>query len=878
MKKLLLLVCLLAIQKAFAQNTFPTSGNVGIGTSTPAYLLDVNSATQRLYNPSNSATFRIEGNGTAAYAGSYIYLSAGMPRSGDTFTKARIDANRGVDSTTSFQFARMNDETYTGLFYRYDDVVGHRFMTVASRTATSTGEAMRIMHGGVVGINTTAAYGSAKLSVGGTITSSMGGVFGYNIGASNVGVEIGGGRIADGSSYLDLVGDATYTDYGFRAIRTGTANGGSTLSHRGTGNFDISTNEAAPIRFITTGASRMVVDPDGFIGIPTPYTGYSLRLNKALSGAATTLAIMNDGVIQTDVTTAARYYQANFNVAASVNLPQLVGYYVSKGTWGTGSTVSEQSGFWVSSSMAGATNNYAFRGSLAAGTGQWNLFMHGTANNYLGGRLGLNSTALADRTVHIGLPISGAASSFGVLNNGAVQSDVSSAAYLNYSQLNTQATDFTLPNAVHFIAAEGTIGAGSAVTTQTGFWVANNMVSASNNYAFRGSVPVGTGRWNLYMDGSANNYINGRLGIGTNSIPNSNLALSLPLTGGTNANAIFQVATVKSDVTSTASFNNTYASTEAASFTLGNLIHYSAGQGTIGAGSTVTNQYGFFVAASLTGATNNYGIYSSIASGTGRWNLYMAGNANNYLSGNVGIGTTTPTARLDVRGTTSTDAQTNPLINARGAKTSFEFGHPNAAGYVSTIGANYTNGRPFLCFNCEAGTTNDTYKTRGITGTMITPDLSGGLLFGRVANSNADNQALTVDMTLKNGQLGIGTSTIPTGYKLAVAGDMIVEKVKVRKQASGWPDYVFSPEYKLPSLDEVEKFTKQNSHLPEIPSAKEIEKEGQDLGEMNRLLLKKVEELTLYMIELKKQSDKQSTLIEQQSAEIEKLKANQKKK
>lgn len=115
----------------------------------------------------------------------------------------------------------------------------------------------------------------------------------------------------------------------------------------------------------------------------------------------------------------------------------------------------------------------------------------------------------------------------------------------------------------------------------------------------------------------------------------------------------------------------------------------------------------------------------------------------------------------------------------------------------------------------------------------------------------------------KDGNVTIGTTTIPAGYKMAVAGNMIAEKVKVRKQSSGWPDYVFSPTYKLPGLEEVEKFTKENSHLPEIPSAKEIEKEGQELGEMNRLLLKKVEELTLYMIEQNKEIKALKVKVEQ---------------
>ena len=78
-----------------------------------------------------------------------------------------------------------------------------------------------------------------------------------------------------------------------------------------------------------------------------------------------------------------------------------------------------------------------------------------------------------------------------------------------------------------------------------------------------------------------------------------------------------------------------------------------------------------------------------------------------------------------------------------------------------------------------------------------------------------------------------------------------------------WPDYVFEKEYPLPDLLDVESFITENKHLPEIPSATEIEKDGQDLGEMNRLLLQKVEELTLYLIEMKKKNLEQDLRINQ---------------
>ena len=104
-----------------------------------------------------------------------------------------------------------------------------------------------------------------------------------------------------------------------------------------------------------------------------------------------------------------------------------------------------------------------------------------------------------------------------------------------------------------------------------------------------------------------------------------------------------------------------------------------------------------------------------------------------------------------------------------------------------------------------------------------------------------------------NGTVGIGTDD-PKGYRLAVNGDAIFTKVKV-KQYTAWPDYVFASTYQLPSLSEVAAFIKEYKHLPNIPSAADVAKEdGIDLGEMNSKLLEKIEELTLYAIEADKKN------------------------
>ncbi len=108
-------------------------------------------------------------------------------------------------------------------------------------------------------------------------------------------------------------------------------------------------------------------------------------------------------------------------------------------------------------------------------------------------------------------------------------------------------------------------------------------------------------------------------------------------------------------------------------------------------------------------------------------------------------------------------------------------------------------------------------------------------------------------INMQTAQVTIGTSiATPGSYKLGVGGRIICEEVKVKLQSAGWPDYVFAKDYKLQSLEEVENFIKTNNHLPKIPSAQVIEKEGLEVGDMQRRMMEKIEELTLYIIEQNK--------------------------
>lgn len=224
-------------------------------------------------------------------------------------------------------------------------------------------------------------------------------------------------------------------------------------------------------------------------------------------------------------------------------------------------------------------------------------------------------------------------------------------------------------------------------------------------------------------------------------------------------------------------------------------------------------------------------------------------------NGFTGINAITPTAQLHV-----TAGAGNPLarftysdVAETDAALSF-LNHTGVGGsYIPNIsGRAYSPGRPY-----------------GITIIGEAEDIAAPanelfcaaiMLDGRTKTRNrlntanifaVNNYGNTMLMIKSNGNVGIGT-TDPGTNRLAVEGTIAGRRVKVT-QATAWPDYVFEPDYALPSLQSIEAFIRENKHLPEVPSAKQITADGQDLGDMNTVLLKKVEELTLYLIAMQKE-------------------------
>ena len=280
------------------------------------------------------------------------------------------------------------------------------------------------------------------------------------------------------------------------------------------------------------------------------------------------------------------------------------------------------------------------------------------------------------------------------------------------------------------------------------------------------------------------------------------------------------------------------------------------------------------------------------------------GNVTIQYGGNVGIGTATPGAKLEIHGT-ETDFTgiriRNNIYNSGAPTVGIEFQHwPHAlvgragkilsvrlGGYNETAASHasalafYTASNDFyqdwsrmaVSGNVGIGTTCPGYRLdvwgnvrisdSGVYSTTFTQ--SGGML---TMNSYGDwvtktggyiswetyDSGYQERMRITNaGNVGIGTAN-PGSYKLAVEGKIGAREVIVT--LDNWSDFVFEKDYRLMPLSEVEQHIKQNKHLPNIPSEKEVLEKGVSLGEMQSKLLQKVEELTLYVIEQNKRIER----------------------
>jgi len=245
-------------------------------------------------------------------------------------------------------------------------------------------------------------------------------------------------------------------------------------------------------------------------------------------------------------------------------------------------------------------------------------------------------------------------------------------------------------------------------------------------------------------------------------------------------------------------------------------------------------------------------------------------------TGKMGLGTVTPASQLEIVAPAITGGEKLIKMRVADAVDDYLEIRNTTAGtgvFMPLITGNVvstTNSSLYLIGQTDSIMDTGTFPLMFFSSRKASEKINNRPLFGW-ANFNV--RCMTM---LANGNLGVGTDN-PT-EKLAVKGKIRAQEIKV--ETADWPDYVFAKGYQLPSLQETEKHIKEKGHLPGIPSAEEVKANGVDLGAMNAKLLKKIEELTLYLIEIKRDNEReklkaseQKQIINQQQKDIAELKS-----
>jgi hypothetical protein len=301
---------------------------------------------------------------------------------------------------------------------------------------------------------------------------------------------------------------------------------------------------------------------------------------------------------------------------------------------------------------------------------------------------------------------------------------------------------------------------------------------------------------------------------------------------------------------------NTGIGYQALSLSTGN-DNVALGHNALAANTTGLNNVGVGSSSLLSNTTgyNNVGvgIYTLLGNTTGINNMAIGGaslSSNTTGSFNTGVGVSTLSVNTTgdknmAVGTSALAANTTGTLNVGiGVQALFSntTGSKNIA-IGSDAGFSNINGTGNLFIGSEAGF-NETANNK---------------LY--IANSSTTTPLIYGDFSAKYVTIGDVTPALRNqgvasgGYNLLVKGGILTEKVKVALAAPGtdWADYVFEPEYNLMPLENVEAFTKENKHLPNVPSAIEMVENGLDVSQSSKMFMEKIEELTLYLIEMNKE-------------------------
>jgi len=243
-----------------------------------------------------------------------------------------------------------------------------------------------------------------------------------------------------------------------------------------------------------------------------------------------------------------------------------------------------------------------------------------------------------------------------------------------------------------------------------------------------------------------------------------------------------------------------------------------------------------------TSASSTYGNFGIRYTGSGL-NFYLpnSGTPTNYLmfiknNGNIGVGTSNPSCKFDVSGSLKATSMQSTSLSVSGGVT------------FSSLASNSTK---VVTINSNGELLTTEFSTFQDNLGNHTADKNINLNGNKIIGSNSGNGGIYVS---SDGKVRIGTGSMAPSNALEVNGTIRSKEVVI--ELTNWSDFVFENDYKLMSLKETESYIKKNGHLPDVPSAEEVMTNGVELGEMNAVLLQKIEELTLYVIELEKKIEK----------------------
>jgi len=254
-------------------------------------------------------------------------------------------------------------------------------------------------------------------------------------------------------------------------------------------------------------------------------------------------------------------------------------------------------------------------------------------------------------------------------------------------------------------------------------------------------------------------------------------------------------------------------------------------------------------------ANSNLRIAGTSGGATGYSSIqtYYGGQLGGVLvlqrdSGNVGIAIRNPKERLGVRGSMAIYSE----LDNKTARP--EVGAGTISGEIRGLGGGAENPSSswddgFLRLSAGGGSNARTKSFIDLSGFISASVSDDTVVMDRAQNITMGTSGIERLRITSDGNVGIGTKKT-SGHKLAVEGTIGTRKLVVTQ--STWADFVFHPDYTLPSLQDVERFILEHQHLPGIPSEAVVKAEGVDVGDMHKRLLQKVEELTLYMIEMEK--------------------------